>query len=158
MLSGRLGQGAALVIAALLGAGVTYLVMREEPEPEPVPIDTETTCDRAFAAASEITAYLEERAESDPTVTGHPLAGVAEGEREAAWEEYITETSQYMQETVNGFVTIFGGEVQYLVDQLDRAGVWGEEIGSDVIVVNEIGIRHLATHIDAAALQAGCER
>ena len=157
MRSGRLALGAYVVIAALLGAAVTFLIMRQDAEPEPVPIDPQaTTCDRAFGAAREITAYLDERAESDPTVAGHPLAAVAESERDTAWNEYIAATGKYMQETVDGFVTTFGGEVQFLVDQFVRAGAWGDELGPEVVVVNEIGIRNLATHLDTAARAAGC--
>jgi hypothetical protein len=158
MRSGRLAQGATLLIAALLGAAVTFLITREDAEPEPVPIDPQaTTCDRAFGAAQEITAYLDERAEADPTVTGHPMAGVAESERDSAWNEYIAATGQYMQETVEGFVGTFGGEVQFLVDQFVRAGAWGDDLEAEVVVVNEIGIRNLATHLDTAARAAGCE-
>ncbi|HJQ95504.1 MAG TPA: hypothetical protein VJ935_07345 [Acidimicrobiia bacterium] len=158
MRSGRLAQGATLLIAVLLGAAVTFLMMRQDPKPEPVPIDPQaTTCDRAFGAAREITAYLDERAESDPTVAGHPMAGVAESERDAAWNEYIAVTGQYMEETVQGFAVNFGGEVQFLVDQFVRAGAWGDDLGAEVVVVNEIGIRNLATHLETAARTAGCE-
>lgn len=132
--------------------------MRQDSEPEPVPIDPQaTTCDRALDATREITAYLDQRAESDPTVAGHPLAGVAESEQDSAWNEYIAATGQYMQETVEDFVMTFGGEVQFLVDQFVRAGVWGDDLGAEVVVVNEIGIRNLATHLDTAARAAGCE-
>jgi hypothetical protein len=62
-----------------------------------------------------------------------------------------------MQETVEGFVGTFGGEVQFLVDQFVRAGAWGDDLEAEVVVVNEIGIRNLATHLDTAARAAGCE-
>ena len=124
MLSGRLGQGVALVSAALVGAAATFLLTRPEPKPAPVPIDPQaSTCDRAFGMSRDIAAYLDERQESDPTVAGHPMAGLAESERDTAWDEYIAESGQYMQETVNGFLTTFGGEVQFLVDQFVRAGL-----------------------------------
>ena len=157
MLSGRLGQGVALISAALGGAAATFLLTRPDPEPEIVPIDPQTTtCDRAFGTAKEIAAYIVERQEADPTVAGHPMASLDESERDAAWDEYIAETGQYMEETVNGFVTTFGGEVQFLVDQFVRAGAWGVDLPTDVVVVNEIGIRDLAIHLDTAARAAGC--
>jgi hypothetical protein len=161
MLSGRLGQGVALLVAALVGAGATYLLLSRIPPPEPelIPIDPQTdTCERAFGAVADITSYLADRAESDPAVAGHPLAGLAEEERDAAWADYIAQTGQYMEDTVDGFISSFGGEVQFLVEQFDRAGAWGEDLPREVVVVNEIGIRNLATHLDAAALAAGCER
>jgi hypothetical protein len=158
MLSGRLGQGVALVIAALVGGAATFLLTRPEPEPVLVPIDPQTsTCDRAFGTAREIASYLDQREESDPTVDGHPMAGLDESEREAAWDEYIAETGKYMEETVNGFVTNFGGEVQFLVDQFVRAGAWGDDLPGEVVVVNELGIRDLAIHLDTAARAAGCQ-
>jgi hypothetical protein len=158
MLSGRLGQGVALVSAALVGAVATFILTRPEPEPVLVPIDPQTsTCDRAFGTAREIASYLDQRKESDPTVAGHPMAGLDESERDAAWNEYIAETGEYMEETVDGFVTAFGGEVQFLVDQFVRAGAWGDDLPTEVVVVNELGIRDLATHLDTAALAAGCQ-
>ncbi|HEY7584849.1 MAG TPA: hypothetical protein VIB78_14680 [Acidimicrobiia bacterium] len=158
MLSGRLGQGVALVSAALVGAVATFILTRPEPEPVLVPIDPQTsTCDRAFGTAREIASYLDQREESDPTVAGHPMAGLDESERDAAWNEYIAETGEYMEETVDGFVTAFGGEVQFLVDQFVRAGAWGDGLPTEVVVVNELGIRDLATHLDTAARAAGCQ-
>jgi hypothetical protein len=158
MLAGRLGQGVALVSAALVGAVATFILTRPEPEPVLVPIDPQTsTCDRAFGTAREIASYLDQREESDPTVAGHPMAGLDESERDAAWNEYIAETGEYMEETVDGFVTAFGGEVQFLVDQFVRAGAWGDGLPTEVVVVNELGIRDLATHLDTAARAAGCQ-
>ena len=157
MLSGRLGQGVALISAALIGAAATFVLTRPEPEPEFVPIDPQTsTCERAFDAAREIASYLVQRQESDPTVAGHPMAGLEESERDEAWDEYIAATGTYMEDTVNGFVATFGGEVQFLVDQFVRAGAWGDDLPTEVVVVNELGIRDLATHLDTAARAAGC--
>lgn len=159
MLSGRLGQGVAIVLAALVGAGVSYLVLRRPPAEMPLVNPGPTTCERAFAATADINAYLEQRSSNSPTMVGHPLEGVAEDELDAAWASYIAESSQHMQETVNGFTTTYGGEVQFLVDEFVKAGAWGDEgEPTEVIVVNEIGIRYLATQLDAAALQAGCAR
>ena len=157
MLSGRLGQGVALISAALIGAAATFVLTRPEPEPDLVPIDPQTsTCERAFDTAREIASYLVQRQESDPTVAGHPMAGLEESERDEAWDEYIAATGTYMEDTVNGFVATFGGEVQFLVDQFVRAGAWGDDLPTEVVVVNELGIRDLATHLDTAARAAGC--
>ena len=150
--SGQLGRIISLVAAALIGAGATHVVIDRQPQ---VPIGP-TPCEELFATVDQIHTYLAGQHEGDPV--GHPLVGVPEADRDQAWTEFLADSQARLEETIAGFTSQFAPQVQALVNQLVAARAWPADQPTEVIVVNPLGIEHLATQLEVSALESGCSR
>lgn len=152
MASGQLGRILSLLAAALIGAGGTYLAIDRQPQ-EPV---GPTPCQELFTTVDQIHSYLaDQRARGTVEV---PLVGIPEADRDQAWADFLAGSEAHLEETVTGFTTQFAPKVQVLVNQMVAARAWPADEPTEVIVVNPLGIEHLATQLEVSALESGCDR
>jgi hypothetical protein len=140
------------VVAVLMAAALLYRPVLRQLRPEVIDV----ICQRAGADSAAMFTFLEERQALDPYPFGHPLAGVPADQQDAAWLEYLTESGSFQQETMAQFSQQFGAEVRFLIEGFKTFGAWPRGRQLDDRVVNELGIRDLATELGTAARRLDC--
>lgn len=133
----------------MIGAGATFALTSVLREGRVTP-----TCDDLFTTVDELRAFLEAGSASSPDPIS--LVGIPEADRDQAMADYVDASGDHLQQVLTQYGTHFSARVQFLVDQLAGADLWTDP--TDVVVVNELQIEHLATELEVRGIEAGCSR